>query len=168
MASENIAHRSVCHVYETPLEFFDVLNREFGFTIDVAATARNTKCSRFFSIKQNGLERSWRQEVCWMNPPYGRELPRWMRKAYTEARDSAATVVCLVPARTHTAWFHAYTPQAEVRFLRGRLRYVDTDGEAPFAQLLVIFRPGLIRPWGMKLWEWRPRTKQQLLFSMAG
>lgn len=98
-----------------------------------------------------------------MNPPYGDdELTRWMVKAHGEAL-RGATVVCLVPARTHTKWFHTLCARAEVRFLRGRLRYVGTAGEAPFAQLIVIFRANLARPWGMRRWEWRPRTKQRLL-----
>jgi phage N-6-adenine-methyltransferase len=159
--------------YETPPELFDVLNREFGFTIDVCATSTNAKCERFFTVKENGLARRWvsasgQPEICWMNPPYGDQaLTRWMAKAHAEAA-AGATVVCLVPARTHTAWFHTSCAQAEVRFLRGRLRYVGTEGEAPFAQLVVIFRPSLDgktlgRPWVMKPWEWRPRTKQRML-----
>jgi phage N-6-adenine-methyltransferase len=149
--------------YETPLEFFDVLNRRFGFTLDVCSTAANAKCRRFFTVRENGLAQTWAPAVCWMNPPYGDdELMRWMAKAHGEAL-AGATVVCLVPARTHTQWFHTLCSKAEVRFLRGRLRYVGTAGEAPFAQLVIIFRPGLARPWGMKTWEWRPRTKQRLL-----
>ena len=154
--------------YETPPEFFDALNRKFSFNLDVCSTAANAKCRRFFTVRENGLARRWVTQagepaVCWMNPPYGDdELTRWMVKAHDEAREGA-TVVCLVPARTHTNWFHTLCAKAEVRFLRGRLRYVGTAGEAPFAQLIVIFRAGLARPWGMKTWEWRPRTKQTLL-----
>ena len=154
--------------YETPPDFFDVLNRKFGFTLDVCSTAANAKCRRFFTVRENGLAQKWLDEDghparCWMNPPYGDdELMRWMAKAHAEALEGA-TVVCLVPARTHTQWFHRLCGKAEVLFLRGRLRYVGTSGEAPFAQLVVIFRPGLARPWGMKTWEWRPRTKQKLL-----
>jgi phage N-6-adenine-methyltransferase len=154
--------------YETPPELFDVLNREFGFTLDVCATAANAKCRRFFTVRENGLARPWLDEsgapaTCWMNPPYGDDaLTRWMSKAHAEAT-RGATVVCLVPARTHTAWFHTLCSKAEVRFLRGRLRYVGTTGEAPFAQLVIILRAGLARPWVMKPWEWRPRTRQRLL-----
>lgn len=160
-------HPELCSAsieYETPPEFFDVLNREFGgFAIDVCSTPTNAKCKRFFTVRDNGLAQSWAPATCWMNPPYGDDaLTRWMAKAHSEA-DAGATVVCLVPARTHTSWFHTLCVHAEVRFLRGRLRYVGTGGEAPFAQLVVIFRPFLAKPWGMKTWEWRPRTKQQLL-----
>lgn len=159
------------HDWETPGRLFDVLNREFGFTVDVAASAGNALCRRYYTIAENGLAQDWAGEVCWMNPPYGPDLPRWMRKAFQSARGEGkpgATVVCLVPARTHAKWFHAYCPQAEVRFLRGRLRFDNADHEAPFAQLVIIFRPGpgsgeLGRPWVMKPWEWRPRSKQELL-----
>lgn len=149
--------------YETPPELFDVLNREFGFTLDVCSTPANAKCKKFFTVRENGLAQPWTPATCWMNPPYGDQaITRWMAKAHGEA-ERGATVVCLVPARTHTSWFHTFCSQAEVRFLRGRLRYVGTAGEAPFPQLVVIFRAGLARPWAMKLWEWRPRTKQTLL-----
>ena|SRR2546423_10359733 len=143
--------------YETPPQLFDVLNREFAFTLDVCATAGNAKCRRFFTVRENGLAQTWSPHSCWMNPPYGdTAITRWMAKAHSEAQRGAG-VVCLVPARTHTKWFHTLTLRAEVRILRGRLRYVGTKGEAPFAQLVIIFRPRLARPWGMKLWEWRPR-----------
>lgn len=149
--------------YETPPDFFGVLNREFGFTLDVCATAANAKCKRFFTVRENGLAQPWAPNTCWMNPPYGdRDLSRWMAKAVAEAA-MGATVVCLVPARTHTRWFHTLCSKGEVRFLRGRLRYVGTASEAPFAQLVVVFRERLRRPFGMRLWEWRPRTKQTLL-----
>lgn len=163
-----VTKSSVRHDWETPPEFFDALNREFGFTLDVCATPENAKCKEFLTVRENGLAAPWGTNVCWMNPPYGVDLPRWMTKAH-DAAHAGATVVCLVPARTHTKWFHRLCLQAEVRFLRGRLRYVGADGgEAPFAQLVIVFRPGpnpkeLGRPWVMKPWEWRPRSKQQLL-----
>jgi phage N-6-adenine-methyltransferase len=162
MAGEHITRSSERHDWETPSQFFDALDREFHFTLDVAADASNAKCKRYFSIKDNGLAKPWKGEVCFMNPPYGADLGRWMMKAYMEAGEGA-TVVCLVPARTHTKWFHRLCCHGEVRFLRGRLRYEGSDGEAPFGQLVVIFRPLLARPWVMKRWEWKPRSRQQLL-----
>ncbi len=164
--TRSVVRSSVKHDWETPPDLFDALNREFGFTVDVCADPKNAKCQRYFTIHDNGLAQPWAAlpggAVCWMNPPYGPDLPRWMQKAHMEA-SLGATVVCLVPARTHTKWFHRLCRKAEVRFLRGRLRYVDTAGEAPFAQLIIIFRPGLAHPWVMKFWEWKPRTTQQLL-----
>jgi phage N-6-adenine-methyltransferase len=108
-------------LWETPQDFFDELDREFGFTLDVCALPENAKCQRYFTPDMDGLKQEWRG-VCWMNPPYGREIGEWVRKAFESAR-RGATVVCLLPARTDTAWWHTYVMEAtEVRFVRGRLR----------------------------------------------
>jgi phage N-6-adenine-methyltransferase len=162
-AAISVCKSSERNDWETPPELFDALNREFGFTLDVCATAATAKCARYFTPSDNGLAQPWGTNTCWMNPPYG-HLDRWMRKAYQSAI-AGATVVCLVPVRSHTKWFHRLCVMAEVRFLRGRLRFVGSDGEAPFPQLLVIFRPGLGRPWVMKCWEWKPKSRQGVLFS---
>lgn len=69
-----------CEWY-TPQDFFDKLNEEFGFDLDVCATAENAKCQKFFTKKDNGLSRKW-TGMCWMNPPYGREIGKWVQKAY--------------------------------------------------------------------------------------
>jgi len=125
----------------TPQAFFDELHAEFGFTLDVCASARNAKCPRFFSREDNGLEQTWTGTV-WLNPPYGREIGLWLRKA-VESWRGGATVVCLVPARTDTAWWHDYAALGEVRFVRGRLRFVSAEGEkssAPFPSAVVVFR----------------------------
>ncbi len=126
--------------WETPQDFFDTLNSEFGFETDVCATPSNTKCSRFFHPGDNGLIRHW-SGVCWMNPPYGRQIGAWMRKAYESAL-TGATVVCLVPARTDTRWWHDYAIKGEIRFIKGRLRFVGAKKLAPFPNAIVIFRSG--------------------------
>ena len=118
----NVLFRSDSCEWSTPQETFDELEREFGFTLDVCATADNTKCQQFYTKADNGLQQPW-TGVCFMNPPYGREIGPWIEKAHTAALDGA-TVVCLVPARTDTAWWQDHVFQAqEVRFLRGRLRF---------------------------------------------
>lgn len=94
------------------------LDREFGFTLDPCATVENAKCKKFFSQAEDGLKQSWDGEVVFMNPPYGREIGAWMRKAW-ESAQTGATVVCLVPARTDTNWWHEYAMRGEVRLLRG-------------------------------------------------
>lgn len=76
-----------------------------------------------------------------MNPPYGREIGDWMRKAYQSCNQNGALVVCLVPARTDTAWWHDYAMKGEIRFLRGRLKFGGAETNAPFPSALVIFRP---------------------------
>jgi phage N-6-adenine-methyltransferase len=90
--------------WETPQAFFDELNKEFGFRLDVCASNENTKCSEFFDVEADGLEQKWLDKACWMNPPYGRTIGQWMKKAYDSAQEGA-TVVCLVPSRTDTKWW---------------------------------------------------------------
>lgn len=110
--------------WATPQDFFDGLNQEFGFGLDVCATAENAKCDAYYTKKQNGLAQAWHKSaaVCWMNPPYGRQIGAWMKKAYEESQ-KGVTVVCLVPARTDTAWWHDYAMRGSVRFVRGRLKF---------------------------------------------
>lgn len=110
--------------WATPQDFFDGLDKEFGFELDVCATAENAKCDAYYTKEQDGLVQAWHKAaaVCWMNPPYGRQIGAWMKKAYEESQ-KGATVVCLVPARTDTAWWHDYAMRGSVRFVRGRLKF---------------------------------------------
>ena len=127
--------------WPTPQAFFDKINAELGpFDLDPCATPSSAKAPRFFTKDDDGLAQSWTGKV-WMNPPYGRAIGHWMRKAYEEAK-KGATVACLVPARTDTAWWHDYAAKGEVRFIRGRLRFGDAKANAPFPSALVVFRPG--------------------------
>jgi len=129
---------SATDLWSTPQEFFDSLISEFSFGLDVCALPENAKCRRYFTPEQNGLAQRWRG-ICWMNPPYGREIAAWVRKAYESAR-GGATVVCLLPARTDTAWWHDYCVKGEIRFIRGRLKFGGSKFSAPFPSALVIFR----------------------------
>jgi site-specific DNA-methyltransferase (adenine-specific) len=126
--------------WATPQWLFDALQREFAFTLDPCATVENAKCHRFFTREHDGLSQSWGDDVVFMNPPYGAMISRWMWKAYESAR-KGATVVCLVPARTDTAWWHDYAMKGEVRLLRGRLKFGNATNSAPFPSAIVIFRP---------------------------
>ena len=125
--------------WETPQALFDELNREFGFTLDVCALPENAKCDLFFTPKTDGLSQSWKGHMCWMNPPYGREIGKWVKKAYEESQ-RGATVVCLLPARTDTRWFHEYCTKGEIRFIKGRLKFGGCKNSAPFPSMIVIFR----------------------------
>jgi phage N-6-adenine-methyltransferase len=156
--------------WSTPQDLFDQLNEEFRFTVDVAASAENAKCERFWTKEQNGLKQDWAYHHCWVNPPYGEpEQPckpncqkkrcaqrgyhvteyvpgiiDWVRKADTFSARFGATVVLLLPARTDTVWFHQYiynNPRAEIRFLRGRLKFGGCKDAAPFPSMIVVFRP---------------------------
>ena len=126
--------------WATPQEFFDRLDAEFHFDIDVCATPENAKCKRYFTKEQDGLKQEW-EGICWMNPPYGREISRWMKKAY-ESSQGGATVVCLIPSRTDTKWWHEYVigHASDVRFVRGRIRFSGKD-PAPFPSAVVVYRP---------------------------
>lgn len=124
--------------WATPQPLFDSLNAEFGpFDVDVCADAENRKCVRYWDRDADGLAQDWRGLNCWMNPPYGREIAGWVRKAAT---GGARRVVALLPARTDTAYWHDYViPYAsEIRFLRGRVRF-SGKGPAPFPSAVVVF-----------------------------
>jgi phage N-6-adenine-methyltransferase len=126
--------------WETPLELFAELHREFSFTLDVAALPHNAKCADYYTPGLDALTQPW-QGSCWMNPPYGPGLRKWLKKAHQSAQ-YGATIVCLLPARTDTLWWHEYIlPHAEIRFLRGRLSFNGSDCSAPFPSVVAIFRP---------------------------
>ena len=133
----NVHFSSKTDLWATPQEFFDKYNALYGFNLDVCANQDNAKCSNFFSIEDNGLEQEWRGS-CWMNPPYGREIIHWMRKAY-ESSLCGATVVCLVPARTDTKWWHEYAMKGDIEFIKGRLKFGGCKNPAPFPSMVVIF-----------------------------
>lgn len=126
--------------WATPQWFFDDLNKEFNFTLDPCADDSNHKCDKYFTKKEDGLLQDWSGEIVFCNPPYGREIGKWVKKAYEE-HQKGATVVILVPARTDTRWFHDYIYQkAELRFIKGRLKFGDATNSAPFPSMVVIFK----------------------------
>jgi phage N-6-adenine-methyltransferase len=126
----------------TPHDLFDRLNAVFHFTLDPCATAANAKCKRYFTIAEDGLSQDWDGERVFMNPPYGRAVVDWVKKA-SEAK---ALVVCLLPARTDTKWWHEYVVGrgASVSFLKGRLRFSDSAASAPFPSAIAIFTGGAL------------------------
>lgn len=126
-------------LWATPQSFFDNLDAEFRFTLDPCSTDDNAKCAKHFTKETDGLSQDWSRDIVFMNPPYGREIADWMRKAYEESR-KGATVVCLVPARTDTRWFHDYVyGKAEIRFVKGRLKFGDAENSAPFPSMVVVY-----------------------------
>lgn len=125
--------------WETPAAFFRQLDREFRFDVDVCATAENAKCARYFTKEQDGLAQPWAPATCWLNPPYGNEIGRWVGKALQESL-KGAVVVCLLPARTDTRWFHDWVMFAsEIRLVRGRLHFGGAKNSAPFPSAVAIF-----------------------------
>ena len=125
----------------TPQETFDQLSNKYGpFDVDVCADAENKKVEKYYDKQADGLSKDWTGKV-WMNPPYGREIGKWMKKAYESALNNKALVCCLVPARTDTAWWHDYAQKGEVTFLRGRLKFGGAKNSAPFPSAVVVFKP---------------------------
>ena len=127
--------------WETPQDFFDALNAEFHFTLDPCSTDENAKCEKHYTKEQDGLAQDWKGETVFCNPPYGREMGKWIRKCHDHAARGGGTAVMLVPARTDTAVFHDYIyGKAEIRFLRGRLHFSGAKHNAPFPSMIVVFR----------------------------
>ena len=135
----DVMFSSKTDMWATPQDFFDTLDSEFHFSLDVCATPENAKCPVFYTPEQDGLAQKW-GGVCWCNPPYGREIGKWVKKA----AEAGCTVVMLLPARTDTKWFHDLIyGKAEIRFLRGRLKFGGSKNSAPFPSMVVIFRRGV-------------------------
>lgn len=130
-------------LWATPQDYFDKLNEEFRFNLDVCALPENAKCERYFTPEVDGLVQPWKGNV-WCNPPYGREIGKWVKRGYLAAKTGHAdVVVMLLPARTDTQWFHKYIyGKAEIRFVKGRLKFGDSKNSAPFPSMVVVFRKG--------------------------
>lgn len=137
--------------WPTPRDLFETLDREFEFTLDPCASPTNAKCENFFTIEDDGLNQEWTGSV-FMNPPYGREIGKWVAKAH-ESASNGATVVCLIPSRTDTAYWHDYVMHAsEVRFIRSRLHFDNpvhqerkatgqaSAHNAPFPSAVIVFK----------------------------
>lgn len=132
----DVMFSSKTDLWATPQDFFDKLNKEFHFETDVCALPENAKCAHYYTPEQDGLAQEW-EGICWCNPPYGREIGKWVKKA----SEANATVVMLLPARTDTRWFHDYIyNKAEIRFIKGRLKFGGQKNAAPFPSMVVIFR----------------------------
>lgn len=127
--------------WETPQDFFDKLDDEFNFTLDPCCTHETAKCEKHYTPEEDGLSQCWGGEIVFMNPPYGREQPNWIKKAYKESLKNGTTVVCLIPARTDTkVWHDIIFPNAEIRFIKGRLKFGGSKNSAPFPSAVVIFK----------------------------
>lgn len=150
----NVHYSSDSNEWATPRDIFDALDAEFHFTLDPCASDENHKCDKYFTKEQDGLKQSWVGEAVFMNPPYGREIGKWIEKAYRESLQTNTYVVCLIPARTDTRYFHDHIMKAqEIRFKRGRIHFNDSKNSAPFPSMLVLFTgrsrdgPPVIRRW---------------------
>lgn len=129
--------------WATPQYFYDELDREFHFTLDPCADENNHKCDLYFDKQTNGLNQNWGGNQVYCNPPYGREIGKWVEKCSIESQKQNTMCVMLIPARTDTKWFHEYIykkPNVEIRFIKGRLKFGDSTNSAPFPSMVVIFR----------------------------
>lgn len=127
--------------WATPQDFFDILDKEFDFNLDPCADESNHKCDTYFDKSQDGLKQNWGGHRVFCNPPYGRGIGKWVQKCYEESRSDNTLVVALLPARTDTKWFHDYVcGKAEIRYVRGRLKFGDSKWNAPFPSMVVIYR----------------------------
>jgi len=143
MSNMDVHFSSKTDMWATPNDFFASLDAVFRFETDVCAIAENAKCARYFTPEMDGLSQEW-AGICWMNPPYGRGIGAWVGKALESAKTNGATVVCLLPARVDTRWWHDYCTQGEVHFLKGRLKFGDAKHSAPFPCAVVVFRPSVL------------------------
>ena len=135
-----VAYSSKRHDWATPQYLFDQLDAEFHFTLDPCCTHETAKCEKHFTPEEDGLAQSWDGETVFCNPPYGKELVKWVKKS-AESSGNGTTVVMLIPARTSNGWFHDYIyGKAEVRFIRGRVKFVGAEHNAPFPSMVVVFR----------------------------
>ena len=128
--------------WATPQDFFDKLNEEFYFTLDPCADDFNHKCEKYYTEAQDGLQQDWSGEKVFCNPPYGRDVPKWVKKCYDETHTGDCLLaVMLLHARTDTRWFHDYIYHKadEVRFVKGRLRFGGQTTNAPFPSMVVVF-----------------------------
>jgi len=125
--------------YETPNEIFDPLKKEFDLKVDVCATKENTKCNIYFTKQEDAFTREWHKYGnCWMNPPWGKDLKKWVKKAFEESQ-KGITVVCLLPVRSNTNWWHDYCMKGEIRFLKGEIKFCGMDRGLWLPCSIVIF-----------------------------
>ena len=137
----DVHYSSKTNEWSTPQDFFDELDKEFNFTLDPCATSENAKCNKYFTVEDDGLKQDWSNDVVFMNPPYGREIKYWVQKAFEESL-KGATVVCLIPARTDTTYWHNYIfgKADDIRFIKGRLKFSGSKNPAPFPSAIIIYK----------------------------
>lgn len=130
--------------WATPQDFYDKLNDEFHFTLDPCADELNHKCDKYFIKEQNGLLQDWQGNIVFCNPPYGKAIGDWVKKAYEEAQKPNTTVVMLIPARTDTKYFHEFIyKKHEIRFVKGRLKFGNSKNSAPFPSMVVVMKAAI-------------------------
>ena len=131
--------------WETPEWLYNFLNMYYHFTLDPCADKNNHKCDKFYTKEDNGLLQDWSGETVFCNPPYGRELYKWVEKCFCENAKNDVEIVMLIPARTDTRWFHQFiynNNKCYIIFLKGRLKFGKAKNSAPFPSMIVVFKGG--------------------------
>lgn len=144
-------------IYSTPQPVFDALNREFNFVVDLCADPDNAKCERRFP-RETSLSHTWDgRGAAWLNPPYGKEIADWVRKAV----DTKRLIVGFLPGRTNAPWWHDYVMRArEIRFVRRKVSFANRDGckgVPPWGAVVAIWTPAWHgpNPQLVTSWDWR-------------
>lgn len=137
----SVHFKSLSNEWTTPQDFYDKLHAEFKFTLDPCCTKHSAKCRKFYTKDDDGLSKSWKGETVFINPPYRRGIKYWIKKAYEESLNPDTTVVCLIPARTDTRYWHEFIfgKAKDIRFIKGRLKFGDSKNAAPFPSAVIIF-----------------------------
>ena len=142
--TQQVMFSSKSEEWETPQELYNYLNLDYRFTLDPCATPENAKCEKFFTREDDGLNKSWEGEKVFMNPPYGRDIKKWVKKAYEEGQKPETVVACLIPSRTDTKYWHEYCMKAwKIHFVKGRLKFTNNNignNSAPFPYAVIIFK----------------------------
>lgn len=139
MAIDAALFSSTTDDWSTPQDFYDALDDAFSFTLDPCASRENTKCPLFFTELEDGLAQDWSKHRVFVNPPYS-QIAAWMKKAY-ESSLAGALVVCLIPARTDTRYWHNYAKKGHIGFVKGRLKFGGSKTSAPFPSAVIVFYP---------------------------
>lgn len=143
-STQSVMFSSKSDVWFTPDDFYKSLDEKFGFTLDPCADSQNTKCEKYYTQEEDGLQKDWKGETVFVNPPYTRgAIKSWVKKCYEEAKEENTVVVCLIPARTDTKYWHSYCMKArEIYFVQGRLKFgsaTNVDNSAPFPSAVIVF-----------------------------
>jgi phage N-6-adenine-methyltransferase len=126
--TQQVMFSSKSEEWETPQELYDYLNLDYRFTLDPCATHKTAKCEKYYTEEDDGLSKSWEGETVFMNPPYGRDIKHWIKKAYEEGQKPKTMVVCLIPSRTDTRYWHDYCMKAwKINFIKGRLKFKNDN-----------------------------------------
>ena len=138
--TQKIMFSSKSNEWETPMGFYQKLNKQFKFTLDPCCTPETAKCENYYTMEDDGLSKSWKDQVVFVNPPYG-NIKEWVKKAHDESINNGAVVVMLIPARTDTRYWHDYIMEEadSIYFVKGRLKFGQSQNAAPFPSAVVVF-----------------------------